>query len=186
MCPRLGGLPALPSSSWAALYAMAPSRGGRAHAHSGTRLLGIFWTGEPHAHTAQWAHEAAPHGTHWGLLGVEGPLVCRPWHPLLLLGLSLGEVAGDAVSPCRSQGPGGAPRKSSGVPAPPSWELSRFPSLPLPPPSFRSSCRIGSVGSQLSQRTCSKYRCTFAVSTYAKVDPPSELHILKRQIVQSV
>lgn len=57
-------------------------------------------------HTAQRTREAAPRDTHWVLLWAEEPLVCGPWRPLLLLGLSLGDVGGDAAGPCRlSAGP---------------------------------------------------------------------------------
>lgn len=141
-CPR--GQPCVRMAS------RSPSPGGQAHAHSGARLLGTVWTGEPHVHTAQRTREAAPRDTHWVLLWVEGPLVCGPWRPLLLLGLSLGEVGGDAA------GPAGCPL------APPSRGAVWGPQ-PSPSGSSSLSCRSGSVGSQVSQRKCSKYRCTFAV-----------------------
>lgn len=154
MCPRLGGLPAPPLSSWAALCAHGESVTfpGRAGPRTQRRPPSRHCLdgGAPCTHTAQRTREAAPRDTHWVLLWVEGPLVCGPWCPLLLLGLSLGEVGGDAA------GPAGCPL------APPSRGAVWGPQ-PSPSGSSSLSCRSGSVGSQVSQRKCSKYRCTFAV-----------------------
>lgn len=77
-CPH--GQPCVRMASWSL------SPGGQAHAHSGARLLGTVWTGEPHVHTQPSGrvkqHPAIPTGSSSGWRGpwyVGRGALCSCW-----------------------------------------------------------------------------------------------------------